>query len=40
VDQQVSPTYRKPFDLFAEGSKTGDWLTSLDNFRNWLIHAA
>jgi DNA invertase Pin-like site-specific DNA recombinase len=27
----LCPTYRKPFDLFAEGSKTGDWLLSLDS---------
>ena len=25
------PIYRKPFDLFAEGSKTGDWLLGLDS---------
>jgi hypothetical protein len=35
-----SPTYVKPFDVFAKGSETGDWLTSLDNFRKWLISAA
>ena len=29
----LSPTYVKPFDVFAKGSETGDWLTSLDNFR-------
>ncbi len=69
----LSPTYIKPFDVFATGRKTGDWLlgldscplaasgasrgvtedspgrqsrrrrdwlTSVDNFRNWLIHTA
>jgi hypothetical protein len=35
----LCPTYRKPFDLFAKGAETGDWLTSLDDFRNWLIRA-
>jgi hypothetical protein len=24
-------TYRKPFDLFAQGSETGDWLLRLDS---------
>jgi hypothetical protein len=23
----LCPTYRKPFDLFAKGTETGDWLT-------------
>jgi hypothetical protein len=36
----LSPTYIKPFDVFANGGKTGDRLTSLDNFRNWLINRA
>jgi hypothetical protein len=36
----VGPTYNKPFDLFAKGSESGDWLTTLDDFRNWLINAA
>lgn len=36
----LSPTYSKPFDLFAKGVETGDWLTSLDDFRNWLIREA
>jgi len=36
----LSPTYVKPFDVFAKGSETGNWLTTLDDFRNWLIHAA
>src|SRR2546425_11177574 len=25
------PTYRKPFDLFAKGAETGDWLLRLDS---------
>jgi hypothetical protein len=29
----LSPTYVKPFDVFAEGSETGDWLAALDDFR-------
>ena len=36
----LCPTYRKPFDLFAQGSETGDWLAALDDFRNWLIREA
>ena len=32
-------TYVKPFDVFAKGSETGDWLVALDDFRNWLIRA-
>jgi hypothetical protein len=32
----LSPTYVKLFEVFAKGSETGDGLTSLDNFRNWL----
>ena len=35
-----SPTYVKPFDVFAKGSETGDWLAALDDFRNWLIQEA
>ena len=27
----LSPTYIKPFDVFANGGKTGDWLLSLDS---------
>jgi hypothetical protein len=27
----------EPFDVFANGSKSGDWLAALDDFRNWLI---
>jgi len=27
----LSPTYNKPFDLFAQGAKTGDWLLRLDS---------
>ena len=30
----LSPTYVKPFDVFAKGSETGDWLAALDDFRN------
>jgi DNA replication protein DnaC len=30
----------KPFDVFAKGSETGDWLSALDDFRNWLIREA
>jgi hypothetical protein len=36
----LSPTYVKPFDVFANGGKTGDWLAALDDFRNWLIREA
>jgi hypothetical protein len=36
----LSPTYIKPFDVFANGGKTGDWLGALDDFRNWLIREA
>jgi hypothetical protein len=36
----LSLTYVKPFDVFAKGSETGDWLTTLDDFRNYLIRAA
>ena len=27
----LCPTYRKPFDLFAQGSETGKWLLGLDS---------
>src|SRR5688572_6168271 len=27
----LSPTYVKPFDVFAKGSETGDWLLRLDS---------
>ena len=27
----LSPTYIKPFDVFANGGKTGDWLLRLDS---------
>ena len=27
----LCPTYRKPFDLFAKGAETGDWLLRLDS---------
>jgi hypothetical protein len=27
----LCPTYRKPFDLFAKGAETGDWLLGLDS---------
>jgi hypothetical protein len=27
----LSPTYIKPFDVFANGGKTGDWLLGLDS---------
>jgi hypothetical protein len=36
----LSPTFIKPFDLFAKGAETGDWLPALDDFRNWLIREA
>jgi len=26
--------------VFANGSKTGDWLGALDDFRNWIIRQA
>jgi hypothetical protein len=29
----LSPTYVKPFDVFAKGSETGDWLLRLDSAR-------
>jgi hypothetical protein len=27
----LSPTYVKPFDVFAKGSETGDWLVRPDS---------
>jgi len=36
----LSPTNIKPVDVFANGGKTGEWLTALDDFRNWLIREA
>ena len=27
----LSPTYIKPFDVFAKGSETGEWLLGLDS---------
>ena len=27
----LSPAYVKPFDVFAKGSETGDWLAALDS---------
>lgn len=27
----LSPTHIKPFDVFAKGSKTGEWLAALDD---------
>ena len=36
----LSSSYIKPFDVFANGGKTGDWLAALDDFRNWLIREA
>ena len=27
----LSPTYNKPFELFARGTETGDWLLRLDS---------
>ena len=27
----LSPTYVKPFDVFAKGAETGDWLLRLDS---------
>jgi hypothetical protein len=27
----LSPSYIKPFDVFANGGKTGDWLLKLDS---------
>jgi hypothetical protein len=35
-----SPTNVKPFDVFAKGSETGEWLAALDDFRNWFIREA
>jgi hypothetical protein len=40
VRGNLCPTYVKPFDVFANGGKTGDWLAALDDFRNWLIREA
>ena len=37
---EVFLTYIKPFDVFANRGKTGDWLAALDYFRNWLVCAA
>jgi len=34
IAASLSPTYVKPFDVFAKGSETGDWLAALDDFRN------
>ena len=31
----LCPTYRKPFDLFAQGSETGDWLLRLDSNQDY-----
>jgi hypothetical protein len=36
----LSLTYIKPFDVLANGGKTGGWLAALDDFRNWLIRSA
>jgi len=30
------PTYRKPFDILAEGRSCPGWLPGLDKFRNFL----
>jgi hypothetical protein len=27
----LNPTYTKPFDLFAKGAESGDWLLRLDS---------
>jgi hypothetical protein len=35
-----APTCTKPFDVFANGSRTEEWLAALDDFRNWLIREA
>jgi len=37
IAEVYPPTFVKPFDVFAKGSETGDWLAALDGFRNWLI---
>jgi hypothetical protein len=36
----LSPTYVKPFEVFAKGAETGDWLAALGDFRNWPIREA
>jgi len=36
----LAPTCIKPFDVFANGRRTDDWLAALDDFRNWLIREA
>ena len=35
----VYPTYKKPFDLFARASETGEWRGVWDEFRNYLAGA-
>ena len=32
----LTPTQRKPYDLFAMGNETGNWRGGWDEFRNWL----
>jgi hypothetical protein len=31
-------TYRKPFDILAEGVKTKEWLATLDRYRTFFLH--
>jgi hypothetical protein len=33
----LAPTCIKRFDVFANGSRTEEWLAALDDFRNWRI---
>jgi hypothetical protein len=37
--RSLCPAYKKPFDSFVGGNERA-WLTTLDDFRRWLIHAA
>ena len=34
----LCPTYRSPFDLFAEGAICQSWLPGLDELRNWFLY--
>ena len=35
----IKVTYRKPFDLFARATETGEWRGVWDEFRNYLAGA-
>jgi len=32
----LSPTYKKPFDLFARATETGEWQAVWGDSHNWL----